>query len=542
LLSLHERGGVRHIKERRAGPGVAVLHGSLESQQDVPRGTADRAVTWRMHGSASGHHPSAVRRRLLAVDVVSLLVGWSAGWAIGGGGTPLVALSTGIGMVAVGVVASVICFSAARLYQAPINGIRSGALGRLVQSMGVSAMIVVVWQAVLDDVVPGLVLSSVAAALVATAIARYGFDAWLISRRARGDFRTTVVVAGAAIETATLVEFLQLNPETGFAATATVGEGSVLTDGATGGAPWMGGLEQACEAVHRTGASGVLVGVNGLQGDTVNQLVRTLSSAGIPVYLSSGLTTVSGARLQTLTMAHEPIALVRPPRHSSIQEITKRALDLVMASILLVLTAPVVLVAAVLIKAHDRGPVFFRQVRIGRHGEPFTLIKLRTMEVDAEARLADIRHRNERHGPLFKVSSDPRVTPIGGFLRSAAIDELPQLVNVLAGRMSMVGPRPALPAEAAEFDDELQRRTLVRPGVTGLWQVEANHKASFEEYRRLDLFYVDNWSIPMDLAVMIDTVPVLGRRALRALRRPAPPAPAPVGSSSPVPRPIELGP
>jgi lipopolysaccharide/colanic/teichoic acid biosynthesis glycosyltransferase len=214
----------------------------------------------------------------------------------------------------------------------------------------------------------------------------------------------------------------------------------------------------------------------------------------------------------------------------------------VLASILLVMTAPVLAVAAVLIKAHDRGPVLFRQVRIGRGGEPFTLIKLRTMEVDAEARLADLWQRNERHGPLFKVSSDPRITPIGGFLRSAAIDELPQLFNVLAGQMSIVGPRPALPAETAKFDDELQRRHLVRPGVTGLWQVEANHKASFDEYRRLDLFYVDNWSVAMDLAVTIDTLPVIGRRALRALRRPAPSAPAPVGSAAPVPTPIDIGP
>jgi lipopolysaccharide/colanic/teichoic acid biosynthesis glycosyltransferase len=186
--------------------------------------------------------------------------------------------------------------------------------------------------------------------------------------------------------------------------------------------------------------------------------------------------------------------------------------------------------------------VFFRQVRIARHGEPFTLLKLRTMEVDAEARLAELRHRNERHGPLFKVSGDPRITPIGAFLRSAAIDELPQLFNVLTGQMSIVGPRPALPAETAKFDDELQRRHLVRPGVTGLWQVEANHKASFEEYRRLDLFYVDNWSVAMDLAIVIDTVRVIGRRALWALRRPAPPAPAPVGSAAPVPKPIEVGP
>jgi lipopolysaccharide/colanic/teichoic acid biosynthesis glycosyltransferase len=194
----------------------------------------------------------------------------------------------------------------------------------------------------------------------------------------------------------------------------------------------------------------------------------------------------------------------------------------------------------VLIKAHDGGPVFFRQVRIGRGGRPFALVKLRTMEVGAEARLADLLHRNERHGPLFKASDDPRVTPIGVWLRSTAVDELPQLVNVLTGRMSIVGPRPALPAEAAEFDDELQRRHSVRPGVTGLWQVEANHKASFDEYRRLDLFYVDNWTLGLDAAVVADTVQAIVRRVLRALRRPAPTAPAPVGRS-PVPEPVEAG-
>jgi exopolysaccharide biosynthesis polyprenyl glycosylphosphotransferase len=541
LLSLHEQGGVRHIKERRPGPRVAAAHGSPEVEQAIPRAVADRAAAWRMQRLTSGRHPSAVRRRLIAVDVVSLLVGWSAGWAIGHGDTPFMALSTGIGMISIGLVASIVGFSAARLYRTPFNGTRSGALERLLQSMGLAAMATIVWQAALDDVVPGLVLSVVTAALVATTIARYGFDVWLIRRRERGDFRTAVVVAGSATETATLLQFLELNPEAGFAAAATVGERPGLTDGPTG-APWLGHLEHASEAVRLTGASGVLVGANGLDSDTVNHLVLSLSSTGIPVYLSSGLTAVTPARLQMLSVAHEPIALVRPARHSTIQEFAKRALDVVLASMLLVLTAPVILVAAVLIKAHDRGPVFFRQVRIGRGGEPFTLIKLRTMEVDAEARLADLRHRNERHGPLFKVSGDPRITPIGGLLRSAAVDELPQLLNVLAGRMSIVGPRPALPAETAEFDDEFQRRHLVRPGVTGLWQVEANHKASFEEYRRLDLFYVDNWSVAMDLAVMIDTVPVIGRRALRALRRPAPSAPAPVGSTASVPKPIEIGP
>jgi exopolysaccharide biosynthesis polyprenyl glycosylphosphotransferase len=513
-----------------------------ESDHEVSRSPADRAIAWGTREPAPDHQPSAVRRRLIAVDVVCLLFGWSAGWAMGRGDASLKSMSTGIGMIAIGFVASMVCLSAGRSYRPPISAIRSGALGRLIQTMSVAALVIIAWQAALDDVDPQLVVYSVAGALVAIVGGRYGFDVWLSGRRARGDLRAFVVVAGTAIETAAVLRFLELNPEAGFAATATVGERPVPTDGSTGGAPWMGRLEHTHEAVRLTGASGVLLAVNGLHSDTVNHLVSTLSSAGLPVYLSSGLAAVSSARLQTLSLAHEPIALVRPSHNSSILKVAKRALDLAVASMLLLLTAPVMVVAAVLIKAHDRGPVFFRQVRIGRRGEPFTLIKLRTMEVDAEARLADLRHRNERHGPLFKVSGDPRITPIGGLLRSAAIDELPQLFNVLAGRMSIVGPRPALPAEAAAFDDELQRRHLVRPGVTGLWQVEANHKASFEEYRRLDLFYVDNWSVAMDLAVIIDTVPVIGRRALRALRRPAPSAPAPAGSAAPVPKPIEVGP
>jgi exopolysaccharide biosynthesis polyprenyl glycosylphosphotransferase len=495
-----------------------------------------------MYELAPGNDPSAVTRRLIIVDVVSLLIGWWAGWALGPGSPALMGLSAGLGMVAVGVGASLASFASAGLYRPPLDVIRCGALGRLVRSVALAAMVVVVWQAVLDDVVPALLISSAVGALVVSTLARYGFDVWLIGRRGLGDFRTAVVVAGAVSETESLLEFLELNPEAGFAAIATVGERPVWTDGRADAVPWMGRLEHAREAVRITGASGVLLAANGLSSEAVNHLVAALSSAGIPVYLSSGLMAVSRARLQTLAVAHEPIALVRPARQSVVQLVAKRALDIVLAAILLVVTAPVMAVAAVLIKAHDRGPVFFRQVRIGRNGQPFTLIKLRTMEVDAEARLAELRHRNERHGPLFKVSGDPRITPIGGLLRSAAIDELPQLFNVLAGRMSIVGPRPALPAEAAEFDDELQRRHRVRPGVTGLWQVEANHKASFEEYRRLDIFYVDNWSVAMDLAVMIDTVPFVARRALRALRRPAPSAPAPVGSPSPIARPIEVGP
>jgi lipopolysaccharide/colanic/teichoic acid biosynthesis glycosyltransferase len=285
----------------------------------------------------------------------------------------------------------------------------------------------------------------------------------------------------------------------------------------------------------------VVIAVNGIPAESLSALVQWLSAMNLPVHLWTGLTGFSYSRLHTIPVAHEPFLVVLPPRQSLPQRAAKRTLDVVVSLALLVLVSPILAVSAALIKLHDRGPALFRQTRIGRYGRPFTVFKLRTMEVDAEARQAELSAHNERKGPLFKLTKDPRVTPIGSILRASAIDELPQLLNVLRGHMSMVGPRPALPAETAEFDDDLHRRHLVRPGVTGLWQVEANEKAAFEEYRRLDLFYVENWSVTFDLAIMFDTLPAIGRRALRALRRQAPSAPVPVASRSSAPQAVEVG-
>ena len=542
LLFLHDRGALRRLPTQSGGPSVSIASATAATGQEVIQPDADRmerASGWAAR--PAGRDPATLGRRLIAVDVLSLLAGWSLGWALAGQSS---ALEPGevVATVAVGVISSLLCLSALHAYRHPHSGVRSGALGRVLLSLGVAALVTTAAQSLLGEATPALTLTSVGASLVIASAARYCFDVWLVSRRARGHFRVAVVVAGEPDETAALVEFLDVNPEAGFHAVGIVGDPAIAAGGAIEDVPWLGGLDHADDVVRRSGAAGVLVAVNGLGSPRLNKLVHALTSAGTPIYLSTGVTGVSGARLQTIPLAHEPISLVRPPHHSNLQHAGKRALDIVTAALLLVLTAPVMAVAALLIKAHDRGPVLFRQVRIGRDGEPFTLLKLRTMEVDAEAQLAELRHRNERNGPLFKVSGDPRITPIGGLLRSTAIDELPQFVNVLTGRMSMVGPRPALPSEMAEFDDELQRRHLVKPGVTGLWQVEANHKASFEEYRRLDLFYVDNWSVAMDVAVMIDTVPALSRRGLRALRRPAPSAPAPVDSSAALRHTAEVGP
>jgi lipopolysaccharide/colanic/teichoic acid biosynthesis glycosyltransferase len=187
----------------------------------------------------------------------------------------------------------------------------------------------------------------------------------------------------------------------------------------------------------------------------------------------------------------------------------KRVLDIVVAGLALVFLSPVVLLAVLVITRDSPGPALFRQRRIGRDGRPFTIYKLRTMVVDAETLRAALLHRNEADAPLFKLTVDPRVTRVGRVLRKLSIDEVPQLVNVLLGHMSLVGPRPALPEEVAGWPLELHDRLRVRPGITGLWQVNGRSDCTFDDYARYDLQYVTDWSLAKDLAILVRTVPVV---------------------------------
>ena len=176
------------------------------------------------------------------------------------------------------------------------------------------------------------------------------------------------------------------------------------------------------------------------------------------------------------------------------------------AGLALLVLAPVLAVVAVLVKAQDGGPVLFRQSRVGRGGQPFAMLKFRSMVVDAEERLAELHEQNEADGLLFKIKADPRITPLGTFLRRFSVDEIPQLVNVLRGDMSLVGPRPPLSSEVDRYAIDVHRRLLVRPGLTGLWQVSGRSGLSWDESVRLDLYYVDNWSMTTDLVIIAKTV------------------------------------
>jgi exopolysaccharide biosynthesis polyprenyl glycosylphosphotransferase len=223
--------------------------------------------------------------------------------------------------------------------------------------------------------------------------------------------------------------------------------------------------------------------------------------------VSPGLRDVAPERLGLSTLGGTRLLRVRPPALSGPSQLAKAVMDRVVAALLLVLLAPVLGVLALLIRSDSPGPALFRQGRVGRHGRPFTVYKLRTMCVDAHHAIDELAHQNEsdREGVLFKIKRDPRITRLGAWLRTYSLDELPQLLNVVRGEMSLVGPRPALPGEVEAYDPDLRRRLDVKPGMTGLWQVSGRSDLSWEDTVRLDLQYVDNWSWRMDAGIAVRT-------------------------------------
>ncbi|MFG2487206.1 sugar transferase [Streptomyces virginiae] len=239
-----------------------------------------------------------------------------------------------------------------------------------------------------------------------------------------------------------------------------------------------------------------------ITGERLRRIAWALHDAGLELAVFPGLVEVSVKRLETLSAGGLAVLRVAPPVSRGVQTLLKSALDRVGAAAGLLLLSPVLLGIVLAIRLGSRGPAFYRQRRIGRDGVPFVMWKFRTMVVDADALKAELSGSNENDGLMFKMRRDPRVTRVGRLLRRTSLDELPQLVNVLIGNMSLVGPRPPLPEEVAKYDEVELRRLTVRPGMTGLWQISGRSDLSWDETIQLDLQYVDNWSFTSDVDVM----------------------------------------
>lgn len=468
---------------------------------------------------AGAPNSGSLRRRLVAVDAAAYVVAWTTGLVVFGDGSGSVfGVQPLLVLVPLASAVAVAASSALGLYRRSVCSVRAVEIGRVLHVSAITAL--VLWPLLATTTIDGRLRTTIAGVLIAATIAasaRAAFQEWLTSCRLEGRFRTPVIIVGGGIDAASLATLLAEDPTLGYEPTGFVGPlDDAPTDGRTS---WLGERQHAVQAALDSGASGAIVVSSSMGAAELNEVVRALASAGLHVHVSSGLRGVARHRLLVGSFVDEAMLYLEPLRLRARQAGLKRALDLVVGSILLLLATPVLVAAAVAIRWHDGGPVLFRQQRIGRDGRPFTLYKLRTMVVDAERHLDTLLHRNERTGPLFKLEDDPRVTGVGRLLRATSLDELPQLFNVLGGSMSLVGPRPALPSEVVAFDDELLARLAVRPGLTGLWQIGARDNPSFELYRRFDLLYVRNWSVALDLVLIAATVRSVISRALRSLYR-----------------------
>jgi exopolysaccharide biosynthesis polyprenyl glycosylphosphotransferase len=338
---------------------------------------------------------------------------------------------------------------------------------------------------------------------------RFALRKRLHRRRLRGQCMSTVVAVGHEPAVRQLVSELRREPHHGLQVVAAcLPYQSTVTEVA--GVPVVGDLDDAASVVRSIRAGTVAVlSCPEMDGVKLRTLAWELEKTGTDLCVAPALLDVAGPRTTVRPTAGLTLLHVDHPQLSGPRQVVKDLFDRCAAGFGLVALLPLMLLIAVAIRISDGGPALFTQTRVGKSGEPFKIYKFRTMVVDAEARLAEIREKNESDGVLFKIRRDPRITAIGARLRKSSLDELPQLINVLRGEMSLVGPRPALPEEAAEYADHVRRRLVVKPGLTGMWQVNGRSELSWEETVRLDLRYVENWSFALDLQILWKTVSVM---------------------------------
>jgi exopolysaccharide biosynthesis polyprenyl glycosylphosphotransferase len=365
------------------------------------------------------------------------------------------------------------------------------------------------------DLSRGLVAIVVPLVTLQTLAARYTARKVLHRMVTGGRHLHRVVVTGSADEVKDLISHMRRAPHAGYdvVGACVAGEATAVAV-ADVMVPVLGPPSTVCDAARLLAADTIAVaGTSALSNGELRRLSWKLEGTGTRLVVAPAITDIAGPRIRVRPVHGLPLLHVEEPEFSGMQRLLKDTLDRTMAAVLLVLLAPVLLGTALAIRLTSRGPALFCQLRLGRLGAQFIFWKFRTMRVGAEQEITSLLAVNEHDGVLFKIRADPRVTPLGRWLRRYSIDELPQLWNVLRGTMSIVGPRPSLSAEVERCEADVRRRLLVKPGMTGLWQISGRSDLTWEEAVRLDLYYVENWSIPMDLVIVWKTIAaVLSKR------------------------------
>jgi exopolysaccharide biosynthesis polyprenyl glycosylphosphotransferase len=380
--------------------------------------------------------------------------------------------------------------------------------------VGLTAALAIFSYAVNLELSRGYVVIALPSVTLFDLFARYGIRKRLHHQRGAGRCMLNVVAVGHEPAVADLVKELHRDRYHGLSVVGAC----VVQPGECGeevaGVPVYGGFDDVTAAVKAFSANTVAVlACPEIDGIRLRGLAWELEKTGTDLCVSPALLDVAGPRTTIRPTAGLTLLHVDHPQLSGLRLVVKDLFDRCVAAAALLLLFPLLTLLGLTIWLSDRGPALFTQVRVGKDGRAFRIYKFRTMVVDAEQRKAELFATNETDGILFKLRNDPRVTSVGAHLRRWSIDELPQLINVFLGDMSLVGPRPALPDEAEKYAEHVHRRLVVKPGITGLWQVSGRSDLSWDESVRLDLRYVENWSFALDLQILWKTASVLVRRS-----------------------------
>jgi exopolysaccharide biosynthesis polyprenyl glycosylphosphotransferase len=479
-----------------------------------------------------GIRPGATRawsanfaRRLLISDLLVLvwvIFGVQIAWF--GFGSPPVSFSGNMHNLAVGYAAVSAVLIAAWMAMLHAYGTRDCRVvgggpaeykliaGSAISLFGLVAIVAYLFQV---ELARGYILIAFPLGIVVLVFSRWMWRQWLTVQRMRGEYSARVLLVGSEETASHIARELAKHPEEGYrvvgACVPSAEIGSVLpgTD-----VPIVGRASGALRALQATDADTVAVTSSGELGpEGLRRLSWGLESGRQHLIVAPALTDVSGPRIHTRPVAGLPLIHVETPRFEGGKHFAKRAFDIAGSSALIVALSPMLIALSMIVAASSAGPVFYKQDRVGLNGECFRMLKFRSMRMNADEELpALLKQQGRGDSPLFKVENDPRVTPIGRLLRRHSLDEFPQLLNVLLGHMSLVGPRPQREEEVALYDSAAHRRLLLKPGMSGLWQVGGRSSLSWEDSIRLDLYYVENWSITGDVVILW--------RTLKAVLRP----------------------
>lgn len=359
------------------------------------------------------------------------------------------------------------------------------------------------------DVARGFLLISLPLGLLTLILERWLWRQWLRAKRSIGEYSARVLLVGSEQSVSQIARELRRSPSAGYRVVgACVPTGQVAGTIADSEIPIMGNVNAVGRAIAATNADTVAVtSTDDLPPYKVKEISWSLEAGRQHLVLAPSIVDIAGPRIHSRPVAGLPLIHVETPRFSAGQRFAKRAFDIISSATLILLLSPVFLAVAVAVKTSSPGPLLFSHERVGLGGHAFRMHKFRSMRVGADAELAALlKEQGTSTQPLFKIQNDPRITSVGRFIRKYSLDELPQLFDVLVGSMSVVGPRPQVAAEVELYTDAARRRLLARPGITGLWQISGRSSLDWDETVRLDLYYVENWSLMGDVAILVKTV------------------------------------